>query len=766
MAKKPVVELDLIFQDSKSKNFNSVQNQFQNLCLQMIRNEASLPEFKNLKLYTLGSLSYGGLCPYSDVDLLAVGEKVLTERFAVQLATKLNNVKIKWWPKLDYNLATDIFDHISLFFQKELFNEHKTELEHFKSTQKDWIAKHLDVYQLELQKDRRLRRSRYGDVGGELAPNIKYGPGGLRDSCQALAWTAWQPKSAVQDELLSKLGDNLKQIYQFRFILQMLFQTDQLSLEQWPDILKALKWSDSEKKSFYQTLYQQFTLTDLIFNNTSFDLAKDFKSFIENSNSAHFDIKILSTLSAQGAKILAYHLKTTAFQIETMPEKTPANVAVKNANHERFNNQIFDWIHELFSTTNEDWQIDFILDSGLLGSLLPEWYYISGLTQSDHYHKYTVSEHLRQTLKAVCRLQTNEDLRFSMHSSSEELTISDWALLKWVAVFHDLKKGHPEDHSALGKLTVESFECFNEEQSKTIAALVEHHLRLSTFAFRFEHSDLAQLETLNQLFEASHWIRLLLIFTGADIMGSNPKAWNKWKSDQLYFAYKSLMDHRNEKINVEAESFSGFELSPQLVKVIGRELLHEDINLLEQDLEDGQPKENWLVESIDNNLWVRVFKVDSGPGTLSQILNTLYLAGLPVEQAFIASSNTGFVYNWFRLPSTFEKPEAQIQKRLKILNQQTEFREKTLMAQVEKVIFLTENKDKLSFLFKGQDQNGVLLYISKIFESLGVNIHKAQINTWGQRLEDLFVVKKEGHDPEILLEQLNKSLKIPQSIKI
>ncbi len=789
MAKKSIIPLELLHKNSKSDDLFLVQQDFQNYCLTILKAEVQKDEFKNLQIYTLGSLSYGGLCPYSDVDLLAVGDKSLVDRFSIQIGSKLANVKIKWWPTLDFKFATDIYDHVALFYLKELFPEDQTILNDFKKLQSNWIRKNLEVYQQELAKDRRLRRARYGSVGGELAPNLKYGPGGLRDSCQALAWLNWSmtiPQGAevkLDDsyaagaELNFKLTSNLKHIYQLRFMVQLKFATDQITLENWSDILGAkfkdklntgaeVKLDDSftdktrsteyQKKS-YQTLYQQFTLTDMIFANKSLSLVQDLYDLETKIN---FTLESLALLDPSNAKVLAYLIK-----IKVLESKNVQKLKLKKTKR-IFQSKIYSWIEDLFLSPNQAWQIDFILDSGLFGTLLADWHFISGLTQSDHYHKYTVSEHLRQTLKAVCDLQTQIDLRFSIHDSSKELTNEDWARLKWVAVFHDLKKGHPEDHSHLGKSEVLSFQYFSDEQRALVACLVEHHLKLSTFAFRFEHSDETQLEGLNQLFEVSHWIRLLLVFTSADIMGSNPQAWNKWKSDQLYFAYKSLMAFRNHRINVESESIEDFELSPQLVKVISLELLQEDIALLKQNKIYGQVQEDWLVEDIDNNLWVRVFKIDSGPGTLSQILNIFYLAGLPVEQAFIASSNEGYVYDWFRLPSTFAKPKQQIQKRLKILNEQPKIKAKMLMAQVDKVVYLTQNKDKLSFLFKGQDQNGVLLYISKIFESLGVNIQKAQINTWGQRLEDLFVVKKENHDPQVLLENLQKSLKLPQSIKI
>ncbi len=860
MAKKSIIDLDLIPSGSKKINLILKQKQFNNLVLDIIKNENLKPEFKNLKVFTLGSLSYGGLCPYSDVDLLAVGEKPLAEKFSLSLQAKLSNVKIKWWADFNSssNFSEDIFDQISLFFAKSIhesdLKSEMQELLNFKVLQSDWIQKNLDRFQADLSKDRNLRRSRYGAVGGELSPNLKYGPGGLRDSCQALAWVGWQKKSSPPeraerlanerrslsagssegagrakppkerpselDIITNTLNQNLTLIYQTRFALQYHFQSDQLTQENWLELLKDLNWLDEGKKFFYQTLFQQFKLTDVIFENPKSDLSAEIKIledkfsdlFTDKHNDPKLMLSSLDFVTPNNAKLTAYYLKTQCFDKPNVFYTAELKA------------EIYNWIHQLFLEPNLDWQIDFILDSNLVAVILPEWNYICGLVQSDHYHKYTVSEHLRQTLKSVGLLQTQKELRFSMQTSCEEVSAADWQSLKWIAIFHDLKKGYPEDHSILGKQAVEKFDYFNEDQKKLVGSVVENHLRLSTFAFRYEHSDQQQLQILNELFEVSHWIRLLLVFTGADIMGSNPQAWNKWKSDQLYFAYKSLMDFRNEKISRDVEDVEGFELSPYLVSVFGSEMLKEDIVLLKQNKNDDGLLEDWQVMSIDGNLWIRVFKKDQGPGTLSDILNVLYLVGLPVEQAFISGKSSSEacegakplvskpseldssgkssseprvkanevrhagaseldssqtqssftsspadgaqVYNWFRLPTTFVKPEQQIRSRIKIVLKQKVFNKKNLVAQIDRVIFLTENNDKLSFVFKGRDQSGVLLYICKIFESLEVDILKAQINTWGQRIEDLFVVKKGEYSAEILLDLLNQRLNLPQSIKI
>lgn len=787
MAKKPVVDLKLISEDSR----NITQQVFNDFILNIIKTECQVPAYQSLKVYTMGSLSYEGLCPYSDIDLLVVGSKDLTEAFSQTLGEKLFGVKIKWWPHLDFDLSADIFDHISLFFAQAILKTHEAELLEFKNTQYLWILKNQKQFQEELLNDRTLRKARYGTYGGELAPNIKYGAGGLRDTCQAMAWAHWElqrgceklneriskdleDETGVQllEELILSLIAGLKSLYKVRFALQIKGLSDQMSAEIWPELIEFLRWSFKDKQSFYNILFQQYNFTELVFErgplNTQASLYENLKSAFSHFVIEDFECSKLSFVNVHNYRACAYII--SKYVMGTSDRK----------------DEIFHGLQDLFLKPNKDWEIDFLIDSSFFKELLEGWDHISGLTQSSHYHKYTVSEHLRHTLKAVCHLQTNQDLRFSMNTSCEDLSEQDWKILKWVAIFHDLKKGFPEDHSLLGKEAVFDFSFFSEEEKQVIGFLVEHHLKLSNFAFRFEHSDKEQLQKLNELFEVSLWIRMLLVFTGADIMGSNPQAWNKWKSDQLYYAYKALMDYRNKEINSDVVLVEGFELATYLVNVIGYELLKEDLILIKEthrasnktlfrkdvhkknDEAEEIQNENMdiLVESIDENLWVRVYQKDYGPGTLGHILNLLYLTGLPVEQAFIATDQKGqYVYDWFRLPSTFKKPKKQIQARLKLLLKKSSFETKHLKATIDKVIFLTENKDKLSFLFKGQDQNGVLLYISKIFETLGVNILKAQINTWGHRIEDLFVVKKESHNPDELLEKLKESLKKPQSIK-
>ncbi len=823
------------------------QEKLQKFVMEVIRNEAKKKIYKDLKIFTMGSLSYEGICPYSDVDLLAVGDKSLAKEFAKKLELKLNNIKIKWQPNLEISQTADIFDHISMFFLRALNPDDDPLVLNFKLKQSEWIRSNLTTYKKKLIEAQASRRSRYGSVGGELSPNLKFGPGGLRDTCQAIAWIGWIRKAPAKAESICELDSsptaggkapakaesiceldssptaggkapakaesiceldssptagadvklddsltagadvklsgtpllmlqleqtlykNLAHIYCVRYATQALFGVDRVNLESWKDLLRFLNKDPEYRKDFYMLLNKQFQVADLAFQNFDPDLF--YKSNWDEASLSKWIFKKkvdnifpLKNLNEDNFKIYAYYFKNI--------------IAKKSKSDLIFLQRIYDWIKNLFLENTQDWQIDFIVDSGLGPSLFQkDWDHVSGQVQSDHYHKYIVSEHLRQTLKAVCKLQNNELDRHSLKDACSELSKKDWQLLKWVALFHDLKKGFVVDHSELGLQFVNSFAFFFKNEKKIVGNLVQNHLKLSTFAFRFEHTDQAQLKKLDDLFEASVEIKLLLIFTAADIMGSNPGSWNRWKADQLNFAYKSLMIYRNQRVAFDFKLLEGFEISPQLIEVVTEKYLKKDLDLLTSNYDDTGLKENWEVTRIDHSVWVRVFKRDDGPGSLGKILNFLYIAGLPIEQAFIStaqltklSKNTsnceGYIYNWFRLPSTFEKPVAQIQKRIQFLFLQSEFEDIQFKVSIEKVLFLTENKGKLSFVFKGQDQKGVLLFISKIFGALGVSIQKAQVNTWGSRIEDVFTVLKQDFEQKDLLTKLEKSLSLAQSIKI
>ena len=173
---------------------------------------------------------------------------------------------------------------------------------------------------------------------------------------------------------------------------------------------------------------------------------------------------------------------------------------------------------------------------GILGRYLPPFQRIVGQMQHDLVHVYTVDQHILMVIRNL--------RRFTMLEFAHEVPFCTrlmagfdrhW-LLYLAALFHDIAKGRGGDHSRLGRLDVLRF-CrihgLDSEDTDFVAFLVEHHLALSTVAQRMDLSDPNVIREFAGLVKTERRLVGLYLLTVADIRGTNPKLWNAWREKLL-----------------------------------------------------------------------------------------------------------------------------------------------------------------------------------------------------------------------------------------
>jgi [protein-PII] uridylyltransferase len=184
---------------------------------------------------------------------------------------------------------------------------------------------------------------------------------------------------------------------------------------------------------------------------------------------------------------------------------------------------------------------------GVLGAYLPAFGKIVGQMQHDLFHVYTVDEH---SLFVVRNLR-----RFTLAVHAHEYPLAS-ELIKGLVkperlylggLFHDIAKGRGGDHSKLGAEEAENF-CrrhgLSEYDTRFISWLVSHHLMMSRTAQHQDISDPAVvLEFARQVGDQEHLDNLYLL-TVADMRATSPNVWNTWKGrllSQLYSATTRLL---------------------------------------------------------------------------------------------------------------------------------------------------------------------------------------------------------------------------------
>jgi [protein-PII] uridylyltransferase len=173
---------------------------------------------------------------------------------------------------------------------------------------------------------------------------------------------------------------------------------------------------------------------------------------------------------------------------------------------------------------------------GVLAAILPSFRRVVGRMQYDLFHVYTVDEHTLRVLRNVARF-ADADAREQFPLAGEVWSALDKPeLLLLAALFHDIAKGRGGDHSVLGEEEARAF-CtslgLSESDVDLVAWLVRWHLLMSVTAQRQDITDPDIVHRFAVQVGERERLDYLYLLTIADIAGTNPKLWNEWKARLL-----------------------------------------------------------------------------------------------------------------------------------------------------------------------------------------------------------------------------------------
>jgi [protein-PII] uridylyltransferase len=155
---------------------------------------------------------------------------------------------------------------------------------------------------------------------------------------------------------------------------------------------------------------------------------------------------------------------------------------------------------------------------GILVRLLPEWAAVRSRPQRNAYHRFTVDRHLWETAANAAAL-------------TDRVGRPD--LLVLGALFHDIGKGYPGDHTTAGMAIVAELAPrlgLPPDDVAVLVAMVEHHLLLPDIAIRRDLSDPATIRKVADAIGTLQLLDLLAALTEADSLATGPSAWGSWKA--------------------------------------------------------------------------------------------------------------------------------------------------------------------------------------------------------------------------------------------
>lgn len=428
---------------------------------------------------------------------------------------------------------------------------------------------------------------------------------------------------------------------------------------------------------------------------------------------------------------------------------------------------------------------------GLLAAFIIPWGHIVGRMQYDLFHIYTVDQHTLFVIRNVRRFRLQRYKKQFSLAAQCFATINQPELLYLAALFHDIAKGRGGDHSELGAEDAVVF-CqrlgLNQSDSKLVSWLVRNHLTMSVTAQRQDITDPEVIQNFATIVGDSRRLNFLYLLTVADIWGTNKTLWNSWRDSLISELYKQTRKalkrgltnpiDQDERIFVSrSDAWNQLESkkydSDRVAEVWKR--FPDDIFLRLQANQIA-----WITEGLISNnqrhnkaivlsryrekrgateVFVYNQNVDGLFHTLSTCLGKLRLN---VLDARLFNTKDGFAMDLFHLSDSDGNP-ANISRLNKIssyieliLTKQTPVKiSKQRLTRGQKqfsasaLISFTEQKARGKTLLELvlSDHPGLLIKISKAFVKAGVRVHDAKIATFGNQVEDYFVLSDEDDRP-------------------
>ena len=187
----------------------------------------------------------------------------------------------------------------------------------------------------------------------------------------------------------------------------------------------------------------------------------------------------------------------------------------------------------------------------LLTLLLPELKTIDSLVIRDFYHRFTVDEHSFLAIESLHRLRQSRS-EWEKHYAEILDELEQPELLYLSLLLHDTGKGVPSENHVEGSLAIaeQCLERLDLESSEreTVLFLIGNHLEMS-FALRRDIFDSATVAAFADKVGTPERLKMLCLFTYADIKAVNPDALTPWKAENVWQLYIAAANQLNRNVD-------------------------------------------------------------------------------------------------------------------------------------------------------------------------------------------------------------------------
>ncbi len=791
-----------------------------------------LPE--KISLVAAGGYGRGELHPHSDVDLLILLDDDIGQ--SIPRSEIESFVQLLWdagfylghsvrtvrqcgeESREDVVTVTTLMESRLLAGSESLLDQMHKAI----STDELWPAREFFEAKFEEQKQ---RHARFHETAYNLEPNIKEGPGGLRD-IQMISWVAKRHFGShtlhglVENGFISEsehrhLVGGRRFLWRVRFALHLLAgraedrllfdyqrqiaecfgfedQQSNLAVEQFMQlyyrtVMRLERLNESLLQLFHEALmFPADDNTEVLGNDPTQRQFRIRNGFIETVDQAVFVRRpvALMELFVLLARNPQFHGITASTIRQIRDHLYVVDGAFRRSEEA---NRCF--IELLRQPQGVYTQLQRMNRYGLLAALIPEFANIVGRMQYDLFHVYTVDQHTLFVVRNLRRFAYGKYRERFPYARQVFKRIAKPELLYIAALFHDIAKGRGGDHSELGAIDAGKF-CARLElepaESEMVAWLVKYHLLMSRTAQRKDLSDPVNIQDFAQIVGNTRYLDHLYLLTVADIAATSPKLWNSWKNGLIWDLYvatgKAL--RRGLENPLKRATRIRETRSSALGRLLRRGIPNEPINRIWNTLPEvafwrlSPDQLEWATAAVldmagrETQITVRDVQphgvsellvcVPDHDGLFASITSVLDEMGIDVMSARILTTNEGRSFDLFQLMDqhgdVLNKLDAgDLVKRLEVATTGSELPSPVQRSMPRRLRHFT-SQPRIRFA-KDPDRAGTVLYLecndqpgllssvaTAIFKQ-GIQVHNARIATFGERVEDTFLISDSRHQP-------------------
>jgi [protein-PII] uridylyltransferase len=788
-----------------------------------------VPFMENVSLVAVGGYGRGELHPWSDVDLLILLDDGLGGRLPkaeieafVQLLWDAGfylGHSVRTVAECAEDAAADVVT-TTTFMESRLLAGSRDLLDAMleaTSPERIWPSKAFFQAKFEEQK---ARHERYHETAYNLEPNIKEGPGGLRD-IQMISWVTRRHLGArtlhglVEYGFLNErehrdLVGGQRSLWRIRYALHLLAGRgeDRLLFDFQRQIAERFGFVDSDTSLAVEQFMQLYYRTVMRLERLNESLLQLFQEAL--SSGAPVEIReVGEDFRARNGYLEriddALFVKRPAAMMElfVLLARDEALRGVTAATIRAIREHLY-LVDEVFRHSEEvnGYFLDLLRQPegvytqlqrmnryGLLAAFIPAFGNIVGRMQYDLFHVYTVDQHTLFVVRNLRRFAYGKYQERFPHARQVFKRIARPELLYLAAIFHDIAKGRGGDHSELGSVDAAQF-CaqldLEPSERGMVAWLVRHHLLMSQTAQRKDLSDPVNIQEFAELVGNTRYLDHLYLLTVADIAGTSPQLWNNWKNKLLWELYLAAGDalRRGLENPIKRATRARETRAAALSRLLRRGADADRVNVLWDTLPEyafwrlSPDQLEWTTEitvsepAARQTISVRPVQphgvsellvcVPDYDGLFAAITSVLDEMALDVMSARVLTTNDGRSYDLFQLMDQHgevlnEVDAAELVGRLEQATGEVRLRAPVTRKLPRRLrhfttpprIGFSEDPDRAGTVLHLQctDQPGLLSRVAAAISTENIQVHSARIATFGERVEDTFLISDAEHRP-------------------